>query len=469
MTLLVPVILCGGSGSRLWPLSRELHPKQFITFDGDTLFGQTLERTSSLPGATQPIVVCNDLHRFFVSGIARQKDKPVSILLEPISRNTCPAITMAALAAIEDGEDPLLLVLPSDHSIPSNEAFVTSVASAVPGAEKNLLFTFGIVPNAPETGYGYIQQGAPLPEGGYKVARFVEKPDTKTAEAFLKNGGYTWNSGIFLFRASVFLAELEHLAPKMAEGCRAAWKTRSQDREFTRFSPKAFAAIPANSIDYAVMEHTDRAGIVELATHWNDLGSWSAFYNEANHDDAGNATVGDVVLHGAQDCYVHSSHRLVAAMDVKNIAIVETADAVLVINRDKTQRVKDLLGILKESKRSEAETHLHVYRPWGSYEILSQGDGFQVKRITVNPGSSLSSQYHLHRAEHWVVVRGVATISNGNNTFSLKEGESTYIPIGNVHRLENKNDAPLEIIEVQTGNYLGEDDIVRLDDIYGRN
>ena len=468
MTQLVPVILCGGSGTRLWPLSRELHPKQFITFDGDTLFGQTLERLSSLPGAARPLVICNELHRFFASGIAREKDKQVTILLEPMPRNTCPAIAMAALAATEDGGDPLLLVLPSDHAIPSGEAFAASVSSAIPGAERGMLFTFGVVPRGPETGYGYIQRGEPLPEGGYSVARFVEKPDAKTAEAFIKDGCYTWNSGIFLFRASVFLAELARLAPKMAEACRTAWKTRSHDREFTRFSPKAFAAIPANSIDYAVMEHTNKAGIAELAVRWNDLGSWSAFYHEADHDDAGNATFGDVVLQGTQNCYVHSSHRLVAAMDVNNVAIVETADAILVMDRGSTQNVRELLGVLKEGNRPEAETHLHVYRPWGSYEILSQGDGFQVKRIIVNPGSSLSSQYHLHRAEHWVVVRGIATITNGEKVFSLKEGESTYIPIGNVHRLENAGIAPLEIIEVQTGHYLGEDDIVRLDDSYGR-
>ncbi len=463
-----PVILCGGSGTRLWPLSRELHPKQFIPFGDDTLFGKTLDRIAALPQAGNTLVACNEKHRFFASGIVREKKAAATILLENMPRNTAPAIALAALAAREEGDDPLLLVLPSDHSIEPASAFAEAVAKAAPGAEAGMLFTFGIPPLRPETGYGYIQRGKDLGNGAFAVARFVEKPDAAKAEQLLAEGGYTWNSGIFLFAASVYLAELERFAPDMAEACRKAWATRKGDGAFIRFAEDAFAGIPSNSIDYAVMERTDKAGMVELAARWNDLGSWSAFYDEAKHDAADNATVGDVIVRGARGCYVHSSHRLVAAMDVENVAVVETADAVLVMDRNKSQGVKELLAGLKQAGRSESDTHLRVYRPWGSYEVLAQAERFQVKRIVVNPGGVLSSQYHHHRAEHWVVVRGTARITNGERSMLLGEDESTYIPLGVVHRLENPGLVPLEIIEVQSGSYLGEDDIVRLEDSYGR-
>ena len=468
MTKLCPVILCGGSGTRLWPLSRELHPKQFIPFDGDTLFGKTLDRIAALPDVTAPVVVCNEQHRFFASGIVREKGLSARILLEPMPRNTAPAIAMAALESMADGEDPLLLVLPSDHSISPQEAFAAAVATAVRGAEADMLVTFGVAPTHPETGYGYIREGEALPWDGKRVARFVEKPDLVTAERMLTEGGFAWNSGMFLFRASVFLAELAKFAPKMETRAREAWNTRTRDGKFVRFAEETFAAIPAESIDYAVMEKTDKAAVVALDARWNDLGSWSAFYEEAECDECGNAVVGDVVLRDVTDCYIHSSHRLVAAMNLENVAVVETADAVLVMDRSNTQNVKELLATLKRDGRPETSTHLTVYRPWGHYQVLSKAERFQVKRIVVNPGGVLSSQYHHHRAEHWIVVRGTAKITNSDKVMLLGEDQSTYIPLGVVHRLENPGRVPLELIEVQSGSYLGEDDIVRLEDHYGR-
>ena len=468
MTRLCPVILSGGSGTRLWPLSRELHPKQFIPFDNDTLFGKTLERVAGLPDIAVPLVVCNEQHRFFASGIVNEKGLTAKILLEPMPRNTAPAIALAALAAMDGGDDPVLLVLPSDHSIAPQEAFAEAVATALHGAKADMLVTFGVPPTRPETGYGYIRRGEALAWGGNRVARFVEKPDMATAQAMLLDGGYAWNSGIFLFKASVFLAELARFAPKMEQQVRATWESRKPDGLFMRFAEDLFAGIPSESIDYAVMEKTDKAVEVDLAARWNDLGSWSAFYEEAECDGDGNAVVGDVVLRNAKGSYVHSSHRLVAAMDVENVAIVETADAVLVMNRDATQGVKELLGQLKHAGRAETTTHLTVYRPWGNYQVLAQAEQFQVKRIVVNPGGVLSRQYHHHRAEHWIVVRGTARITNGDKVFLLGEDESTYIPLGVVHRLENPGVLPLELIEVQSGSYLGEDDIVRLEDSYGR-
>lgn len=468
MSTLCPVILSGGSGTRLWPLSRELHPKQFIPFDGDTLFGKTLERVAALEDVQDPIVVCNEQHRFFASGIVREKGLCAGIILEPLPRNTAPAIAMAALAAWEKGDDPVLLVLPSDHSIAPLEAFTSTVATARKGAEDGMLVTLGIPPTRPETGYGYIRQGESLAWGGHSVARFVEKPDAKTAAAMLAAKEYVWNSGIFLFKASAYLDELQKYAPNLRAAAEKAWATRKRDGNFTRFDKDAFEAMESISIDYAVMEKTGRAAVTALAARWNDLGSWSAFYDEAEHDENGNAAIGDVVLKNTSECYVHSSHRLVTAMDVANVAVVETADAVLVMSRDKTQGVKELLAALKSDGRPETATHLTVYRPWGCYQVLAQAERFQVKRIIVNPGGVLSRQYHHHRAEHWIVVRGTAQVTNGDNTMLLTEDQSTYIPVGAEHRLENPGKVPLELIEVQSGSYLGEDDIVRLEDVYGR-
>ena len=471
MSTLCPVILSGGSGTRLWPLSRELHPKQFIPFDGDTLFGKTLERVAVFEDAQEPVVVCNEHHRFFASGIVREKNLSARILLEPSPRNTAPAIALAALAALDvadDGHDPILLVLPSDHSITPVEAFAAAVAKAKKGAAEGMLVTLGIPPTRPETGYGYIREGTTLPWGGYAVARFVEKPDGETAAAMLAAGEYVWNSGIFLFTASTYLDALQEHAPALRAAAEKAWATRSHDGCFTRFDKDAFESMESISIDYAVMEKTTRAATTPLSARWNDLGSWSAFYDEAEHDESGNAAIGDVVLENTTECYVHSSHRLVAAMDIANVAVVETADAVLVMNRNKTQGVKELLASLKNDGRPETATHLTVYRPWGSYQVLARSERFQVKRIIVNPGDVLSRQYHHHRAEHWIVVRGTARVTNGETSMLLTEDESTYIPVGAVHRLENPGKVPLELIEVQSGSYLGEDDIVRLEDSYGR-
>jgi mannose-1-phosphate guanylyltransferase/mannose-6-phosphate isomerase len=463
-----PVILCGGSGTRLWPLSRTFHPKQFIELKSGTLFGQTVKRAAGIPGAGKPIVVCNENHRFFAAGILHELGVAADILLEPLARNTAPAIALAAMAAREAGEDPLLLVLPSDHVIAPDAALHAAVTVASGAAGNGSLVTFGVAPTRPETGYGYIRQGAEAGPGVFRVERFVEKPGRVEAETLLADGGCTWNSGMFLFRASTFLNELTRHASAIHDACSKGWAGRSHDLDFTRIEKEAFAASPSDSIDYAVMERTQAACVVPLTADWNDLGSWKAFHEVSPRDEKGNARVGDVVTLDAENCYLHSTHRLVAALGVKDLVVVETADAVLVADWSRSQEVKQLLADIAKAGRSEADTHLKVYRPWGSYESLSVGDRFQVKRIVVNPGKVLSLQFHHHRAEHWVVVRGTARISVGDEVRLLGEDQSTYIPLGAVHRLENPGRIPLEIIEVQTGAYLGEDDIVRLEDSYGR-
>ena len=491
MVSVQPVILSGGSGTRLWPLSRGLYPKQFMDMGGDTLFGQTVSRAVALGGSLPPIVVCNEQHRFLAAAIlqeqgaspGREAATHTAILLEPQGRNTAPAAALGAFAALEsarsnqdaesgqsgtDGADPLVLVLSSDHIITPREALVRAVELAIPGAQAGYLVVFGVRPTGPETGYGYIRQGDEALPGIRCVARFVEKPDAATAEAMLEQGGFTWNSGMFLFRASVFLGELKRHAPEVYQACSAIWESRQQDLDFMRFSAEAFAGCPSISLDYAVMEHTDRAVMVPLDAVWNDMGSWEAFYDTTSKDGDGNASVGDVVQLESRNCYLHASHRMVAALGLDNIAVVETGDAVLILPRDRSQDVKLLLEELKRQGRPETDIHLRVYRPWGSYETLAIGDRFQVKRIIVKPGGLLSLQLHHHRAEHWVVVRGTAKIAVGGRELMLKEDESTYIPLGVQHRLENPGRIPLEIIEIQTGSYLGEDDIVRFEDTYGR-
>jgi mannose-1-phosphate guanylyltransferase/mannose-6-phosphate isomerase len=463
-----PVILCGGSGTRLWPLSRTFHPKQFIQLESGTLFGATVKRAAGTPGAGKPIVVCNENHRFFAAGLLQELRVAADILLEPMARNTAPAIALAAMAAREAGEDPLLFVLPSDHIIAPEEALHAAVAAAAAAAGNGALVTFGVTPTRPETGYGYIRRGAEAGPGVFRVERFVEKPNPEEADRLLAEGGYTWNSGMFLFRASTYLEELTRHAPGIHDACAKAWAGRSRDLDFTRIDKERFAASPSDSIDYAVMEHTRTACVVPLTADWNDLGSWKAFHEASVRDAQGNARVGDVVALDAENCYLHATHRLVAALGVKDVVVVETADAVLVADWSRTQEVKRLLANIARAGRSEADTHVKVYRPWGSYESLSVGDRFQVKRIVVNPGKVLSLQFHHHRAEHWVVVRGTARITVGEEVRLLGEDQSTYIPLGAVHRLENPGRIPLEIIEVQTGAYLGEDDIVRLEDSYGR-
>lgn len=464
--MIQPIILGGGTGSRLWPLSRELYPKQFLALAGEaTLFQDTVRRAAALPETAPPLVLCNLEHRFIVAEQLRALDCSGEIVLEPVGRNTAPAIAVAALRRLAD--DPLLLVLPADHRIAPQAAFAAAVAAAVPLAEDGVLVTFGVTPAAPETGFGYIRRGEPL-GGGFRVAAFVEKPDEDRARAMLAAGGHFWNSGMFLFKASVLLAELERLRPDILAACRAALDASRTDLDFLRLEAAAFAACPEESIDYAVMERTDRAAVVALDAAWSDLGSWAALLAAGDKDAAGNVTTGDVLVEDASGCYLHSRGALLAAVGVSDLIVVVTPDAVLVAHKDKTQQVKTVVNRLRRAKRGEAVAHRKVYRPWGAYETTDLADRFQVKRITVKPGQVLSLQKHHHRAEHWVVVRGTAAIVNGDREILLTEDQSTYIPVGGVHRLGNPGKIPLEIIEVQTGSYLGEDDIVRLEDVYDR-
>ena len=481
MQTIQPVILSGGSGTRLWPLSRRLYPKQFMELRGGSLFGQAVARAAALPGSAAPVIICNEEQRFLAAAILQEEGRKnggrpldgTPILLEPVGRNTAPAIALGALAAREAGAaggavDPLLLVLSSDHIISPQEAFAEAVASAARGAESGRLVVFGVQPMRPETGFGYIKRGEALFPGVFALDRFVEKPDADKAKAMLDEGGYVWNSGMFMFRASVFLEELARYAPELHTACLGIWESRRPDLDFVRFSSEAFAVCPSESIDYAVMEHTQKACVTSLAAAWSDMGSWEAFYDSGAKDADGNVESGDVVQLDSKNCYLYSSNRLIAALGLDGVSVVETADAVLVMPRDRCQDVKPLLEELKKRGRSETDTHVKVYRQWGSYEALVLGERFQVKRIIVNPGGILSLQMHHHRAEHWVVVRGTAKISVGEKELVLKEDESTYIPLGVRHRLENPGRIPLEIIEIQTGSYLGEDDIVRFEDTYGR-
>lgn len=472
---LVPVILSGGSGTRLWPLSRGMYPKQFMDLGGDSLFTRTVRRIRPLPGMDAPdaglLVVCNEEHRFFASGILREEDVQGHILLEPEGRNTAPAAACAALAALSfyggDGVDPLLLLLPSDHQIDDVAAFAAAVEQGLPLAEEGRLVTFGVLPRGPETGFGYIVRGEPL-DAAFAIERFVEKPGKAAAENLLAEGNCYWNGGMFLFRASVFLAELAAFAPEMLAACRAAWDARGVDGNFIRLGREAFAACPSDSIDYAVMEHTRLGCVLPLDAGWTDLGSWNAFYEAGERDSAGNVHVGDVVSLENTGTYLHSTHRLVAAVGVSNLAVLETADAVLVVDQARAGEVKQLVEHLKGAGREETQHHLRVFRPWGWYERLALGERFQVKRLMLNPGARLSLQSHTRRAEHWVVVQGQALVRVGDVEQTLREDESVYIPMHTLHRLENATDSPVEIIETQTGEYLGEDDITRYEDVYGR-
>ena len=479
MSIIQPVILSGGSGTRLWPMSRRLYPKQFMDIEGGTLFGQAVTRAAALPDTLPPVVICNEEQRFLAAAILQSESRvkggkalaEATILLEPEGRNTAPAIALGALAAREGrtgDEEPLLLVLSSDHIIAPQTAFAEAVSMAAAGAATGRLVVFGVIPSHAETGFGYIKQGRELLPGVYEVDRFVEKPGLQAAEAMLAEGGYAWNSGMFMFRPSAFLEELQRFAPDVHAACLAIWESGKRDLDFVRFSPGAFEACPSVSIDYAVMEHTQKACVTPLTASWNDMGSWEAFYASADKDADGNARTGDVIQLDSRDCYLHSSHRLVAAIGLEGIDVVETADAVLVMPRERCQDVKLLLDELKQKDRPETDIHVKVYRPWGAYEALVLGERFQVKRLIVNPGGVLSLQMHHHRAEHWVVVRGTAKITLGDKELVLKEDQSTYIPLGIRHRLENPGRIPLEIIEIQTGSYLGEDDIVRFEDTYGR-
>ena len=467
MTDLQPVLLSGGSGTRLWPLSREAYPKQFLPLAGaDTMLQATWRRVAPLATAA-PIVVANEEHRFLVAEQLRQVGAPrTAILLEPVGRNTAPAIAAAALQAMAGGDDPLLLVLPSDHVVTDEAAFHAAVREAIPAAAGGALVTFGIVPGAPETGFGYIQ--AEAGDGVRAVRRFVEKPDAATAARYLSEGGYYWNSGMFLFRASRFLAELGRHAPAMLAAVRAACDGAVRDGDFIRLDKAAFEACPADSIDYAVMEKTDRAMVLPVDIGWNDVGSWSALWEVSAQDGDGNAHHGDVIAVDSRNSYAWA-RRLVALVGVDDLVVVETDDAVLVAHKDKVQQVKEVVARLKAGQRSHAVLHREVHRPWGSYDSIDQDEGFQVKRIKVKPGGRLSLQSHTRRAEHWIVVRGTARVTRDNDVFELHANQSTYIPLGAKHRLENPGDEVLELIEVQSGDYLGEDDIVRYEDVYGRS
>ena len=470
MSTLVPVLLSGGSGTRLWPLSREAYPKQFIPLIGEhSLLQQTALRLRGLPGAETPLVVANEEHRFVVAEQLRQVGAaPAALLLEPMGRNTAPAIAVAALQAMAAGDDPVLLVLPSDHVIRDEAGFRAAVLAALPAAEQGALVTFGIVPTAPETGYGYIKAAASAEGGARAVERFVEKPDLATAESYLASGEYFWNSGMFAFRASRYLEELGKTQPAMIERARDALARGKRDSDFLRLDRESFAACPSDSIDYAVMERTQAARVLPIDVGWNDVGSWSALWEVAEQDGDGNAHRGDVLAQDCRNTLALGDKRLVALLGLEDVVVVDTDDAVLVAHRDRVQQVKDIVTRLKQAERPQATWHRKVYRPWGSYDSVDNGTRFQVKRIVVKPGAALSLQMHHHRAEHWIVVSGTARVTCDDKVFTLSENQSTYIPLGSRHRLENPGKMPLELIEVQSGSYLGEDDIVRFEDQYGR-
>lgn len=472
MPLIHPIILSGGTGSRLWPLSRSLFPKQLLALAGEhSLIQDTVLRARGADFAPA-LIVCNTEHRFLIAEQMRQAGiAPQGIVLEPVGRNTAPAAAIAALIVADKNPEALMLLMPADHIVRNRTAFLRAVDRAAAAARQDHLVTFGIAPDSPETGYGYIRRGAAL-EGltdGFAVARFVEKPDPATAASYVASGDYSWNSGMFLFKASVFLAELERLEPEMLAHCREALAKGGKDMDFFRLDSTAFARAKAISIDYAVMERTGKAAVVPVEMGWNDIGSWEALWATAQRDTSGNATKGDVLHHGTRNSYLRSEGPLVAAVGIEDVVVVATQDAVLVSHKSACQDVKRIVEQLERSGRELHTTHRKVYRPWGSYEGIDNGDNFQVKHITVNPGAKLSLQMHHKRAEHWIVVSGIAQVTCGERVFSLKANESTYIPLGFKHRLENTGSEPLHLIEVQSGSYLGEDDIVRFEDTYGRS
>jgi mannose-1-phosphate guanylyltransferase/mannose-6-phosphate isomerase len=465
-----PVILSGGSGTRLWPLSRELYPKQLLCLTGkQTLLQETVKRLEGVKDAAAPIVVCNEEHRFLVAEQLREIGKTASaVILEPAGRNTAPALTLAALRVLASGDDAVMLVMPADHVIDNVEAFQSALSAALPIAGEGRVVTFGIVPDAPETGYGYIRRGQPLVTG-YEVGAFVEKPDLETAGHYVDSGDYLWNSGMFVADAATWLDEIGRTRPDILRACEAAYREGREDGDFFRVGKEAFLSCPSDSIDYAVMEKTDRAALVPLDAGWSDIGAWSALWEVCDRDERGNVVEGDVYLHDTRNSLLVAKHRFLAAVGLEDVIVVETPDAVLVAHKNRAQDVKQIVERLKAEKRREHQAHRRVYRPWGSYEGVDAGDRFQVKRLVVRPGASLSLQMHHHRAEHWVVVRGTARVTRGDEVTLISENQSTYIPIGTKHRLENPGSIPLEIIEVQSGSYLGEDDIVRFDDVYNRH
>lgn len=469
--MIIPVILSGGSGTRLWPLSRAMRPKQLLSMvSNHTMIQDTVTRLTGITDLADPIIVCNEEHRFTIAEQMREMDiHPSAIILEPFGKNTAPAVAISAIQSQKNENDPVLLVLPADHVIANKEAFHDAVQTGYQAALNNKLVTFGIIPDAPETGYGYIKAGDKLDnEQVFSVDKFVEKPDTATAQSYLDDGSYYWNSGMFMFKASVYLKELELHNNEMYNCSKDSIKSAAVDMDFIRLDSEIFSKCPADSIDYAVMEKTSSAAVIPVNMDWNDIGSWSALWEVGNADDNGNVTHGDVVLEDSHNSYIHADSRLVTTVGLDDHVVVETADAILVAHRDKAQNVKEIVAQLKAANRNEAIIHNKAYRPWGAYECIDHDSRFQVKRITVNVGARLSLQLHHHRSEHWIIVQGTARVTCGDKEFLMSENESTYIPLGEKHRLENTGKIPLELIEVQTGSYLGEDDIVRFDDVYGR-
>ena len=472
MSRVVPVILSGGSGTRLWPLSREHYPKQLLALSQElTMLQETAMRLDGIEEQAPALVVCNEEHRFLVAEQLRQIDRmPQDILLEPCGRNTAPALTLAALAIAAREPGSVMLVMPADHVIRNQAVFHAVVQKGRDEALAGRLVTFGIVPTQPETGYGYIHKGPMLASAGaYEVGSFVEKPDSATACAYLESGEYLWNSGIFMMTAARWLEEIRRFRPDIADVCMAAWQGGRRDMDFFRIGKDAFGHCPGESIDYAVMEKTDNAVVIPLDAGWSDIGAWSSLWEVSQRDADGNVLHGDVMAVNTHNALLHAQHRFVAAVGLEDVIVVETADAVLVAHKDHAQEVKTVVAELKKRKRTEHLMHRRVYRPWGSYEGVDAGERFQVKRITVNPGATLSLQMHHHRAEHWIVVKGTAKVTRGDDVFTLTENQSTYIPLGTKHRLENPGASPLEMIEVQSGDYLGEDDIVRFEDVYNRH
>ncbi|WP_410014380.1 mannose-1-phosphate guanylyltransferase/mannose-6-phosphate isomerase [Sodalis sp. C49] len=469
--MLLPVIMAGGTGSRLWPMSRELHPKQFLRLHSlHSMLQETVKRLDGVD-VSEPVVICNEEHRFMVAEQLRQINKlSKNIILEPVGRNTAPAIALAALNTVAQGHDPIMLVLAADHIINDVEIFHEAILAAMPYAADRSLVTFGIVPTGPETGYGYIQRGAPCAAGSSAAAvrRFVEKPDLAVAQGYVESGEYYWNSGMFMFRAQRYLEELEKFRPDILDACKRSLNNNESDKNFISVDKASFASCPDESIDYAVMENTRDAVVIPLDAGWSDVGSWSALWEVSKKDVSGNAVTGDTFLHDAHNCYINTDEKLIAAVGVDNLVIVNTKDAVLVVDKSRVQDVKKIVEFLKKNDRSEYRRHREIYRPWGRCDIVVAEKRFNVNRIMVNPGEAISLQMHHHRTEHWVVLSGTARVTTGEQTFLLTENQSTFIPIGVIHRLENPGNILLEVIEIQSGSYLGEDDIIRIEDHYGR-
>lgn len=461
--MLLPVIMAGGSGSRLWPLSRSLYPKQFISLTSKkTMLQETIARLKNVEHQP-PLLICNEEHRFIVAEQLRQENfKHSGIILEPVGRNTGPAIALAAIKAMQNGDDPLLLVLAADHVIQDHTSFTKSIEKAISSAEQGALITFGIVPTAPETGYGYIKKGNLVNESAFQVERFVEKPDLNTAEQYIASNEYLWNSGMFLFKASCYVNELKKHAPEILSSCELALKNSLSDLDFTRINAEIFEACPEDSIDYAVMEKADNVLVVPMDAGWSDVGSFSSLWEVSPKDQQSNVIIGDVLTENTRNSYVYSQSKLVSTVGVDNLVIIETKDAVLVANKDNVQDVKSIVNQLKQAGRSECEQHREAYRPWGTHDEIAHGERFHVKHLKVKPGEKTALQMHYHRAEHWVVVQGTAKVTNGDKSYILSENESTYIPIGSPHRIENPGKIDLHLIEVRSGNYLEEDDIVRI-------